>query len=318
MVQHHGLSVDHGMFHIRPARVVHQSAQRIEHGCIKRIRQIDGYRIATGTDLQVSEIPPTKCARRAEGRAGDKVLRVRQPDFMLADFAQQRPQPQILNQVVRERIRRQRHIHSALDELPVGAIQTLLGFTVGAMNDVGSRARDHIHIILSDIRDMRGQHLGPQKADTLKILHRSLIAVSLRYGLCFSQMLRKVEVDGHAALLGCFLRLAQNIFRNGVRGMRRQMDAQPVAILAMLLGGATMIVEENFGGADIWMQLVERLGFRSNLGLTYPGNVGSIGYVKEGRIVIDDPGDVAAGLAAGLKLYDEQHGQCGDRLRIHL
>ena len=51
-------------------------------------------------------------------------------------------------------------------------------------------------------------------------------------------------------------------------------------VIAMLRGGATTIVEENFGGADIWMQLVQRLGFRSNLGLTYPGNVGSIGYVK--------------------------------------
>ena len=31
--------------------------------------------------------------------------------------------------------------------------------------------------------------------------------------------------------------------------------------IAMLLGGATTIVEENFGGADIWINLVERLGF---------------------------------------------------------
>jgi 5-methylthioadenosine/S-adenosylhomocysteine deaminase len=88
--------------------------------------------------------------------------------------------------------------------------------------------------------------------------------------------------------------------------------------LAMIMGGATMVVEENFGGADIWMNLVERLGFRSNLGLTYPGNVGSIGYVKEGRIVIDDPGNVEAGLKAGLKLHDEHNGRFGDRLRIHL
>ena len=88
--------------------------------------------------------------------------------------------------------------------------------------------------------------------------------------------------------------------------------------IAMLLGGATMIVEENFGGADIWMELVERLGFRSNLGLTYPGNVGSIGYVQDGKIVIDDPGDVAAGLAAGLKLHGDHHGRFDDRLRIHL
>jgi 5-methylthioadenosine/S-adenosylhomocysteine deaminase len=89
-------------------------------------------------------------------------------------------------------------------------------------------------------------------------------------------------------------------------------------LIAMLLGGATMVVEENFGGADIWMDLVERLGLRSNLGLTYPGNVGSIGYVKEGKIVIDDPGDVEAGMQAGLKLHDEHHGAFNDRLRIHL
>ena len=88
--------------------------------------------------------------------------------------------------------------------------------------------------------------------------------------------------------------------------------------IAMLLGGATTIVEENFGGADIWMNLVERLGFRSSLGLTYPGNVGSIGYVQDGKIVIDDPGDVAAGLTAALKLHDDHHGRFDDRLRIHL
>ena len=60
------------------------------------------------------------------------------------------------------------------------------------------------------------------------------------------------------------------------------------------------------------MQLVVRLSFRSNLGLTYPGNVGSIGYVKEGQIVIDEPGDVA-----GLQLHDEQRGHYGVR-GIHL
>ena len=70
-------------------------------------------------------------------------------------------------------------------------------------------------------------------------------------------------------------------------------------VLAVLLGGATIIVEENFGGADISMQLVKRLGIRSNLGLTYTSNV-------------------AADLTAGIKLHDEQYGQYGDRLRIHL
>jgi len=88
--------------------------------------------------------------------------------------------------------------------------------------------------------------------------------------------------------------------------------------IAMLLGGATTVVEENFGGADIWIDLVERLGFRSNLGLTFPGNVSAIGYVKEGKVVYEDPGDVAGGLRRNLELHDEHHGAFNDRLRIHL
>ena len=87
---------------------------------------------------------------------------------------------------------------------------------------------------------------------------------------------------------------------------------------AMLLGGATTVVEENFGGADIWIELVERLGFRSQLGLTYPGNVTAIGFVQDGKVVRDDPGDVAAGLQRGIRLYDDWHGSFGDRLRVHL
>jgi cytosine/adenosine deaminase-related metal-dependent hydrolase len=88
--------------------------------------------------------------------------------------------------------------------------------------------------------------------------------------------------------------------------------------IAMLLGGATTIVEENFGGAEMWIELVERLGFRSSIGLTYPGNVSAIGYVHEGKIVRDDSFDVAAGLERGLRLHDDWDGAFEDRLRVHL
>ena len=87
--------------------------------------------------------------------------------------------------------------------------------------------------------------------------------------------------------------------------------------VAMLRGGATTVCEENFGGADAWLEIVDRLGFRSNVGLTYPGNVAAIGYVKDGHIV-RDAYDVAAGFEAGLAFHDEHHGKSGDRLRVHL
>jgi 5-methylthioadenosine/S-adenosylhomocysteine deaminase len=88
--------------------------------------------------------------------------------------------------------------------------------------------------------------------------------------------------------------------------------------LAMLLGGATTIVAEQFGGADPWVRLVERLGFRCDLGITYPSTYASIGYYENGRVVLGDPGDVGSGLTANLGLYDRWHGAFDDRLRVHL
>jgi cytosine/adenosine deaminase-related metal-dependent hydrolase len=88
--------------------------------------------------------------------------------------------------------------------------------------------------------------------------------------------------------------------------------------IAMLLGGATMICEENFGGHDIWIELVDRLGFRSELGLTYPGSVSAIGYLENGKIVIGSGGDIGAQFDAGVKLHATHHGKFGGRLGIHL
>lgn len=88
--------------------------------------------------------------------------------------------------------------------------------------------------------------------------------------------------------------------------------------LAMLLGGATTIVAEQFGNGEPWIRLVEKLGFRCNLGLCYPSGYDAIGYYKDGEVRFGNPGDIAAGLAANLALHDRLHGTCGDRLRVHL
>jgi len=88
--------------------------------------------------------------------------------------------------------------------------------------------------------------------------------------------------------------------------------------LAMLAGGATTIVAEQFGSSDAWVSLVERLGFRCDLGTTYPSTYSAIGYFDKGKVVLGDPGDVGAGLAANLALHDRLHGSCEGRLSIHL
>lgn len=88
--------------------------------------------------------------------------------------------------------------------------------------------------------------------------------------------------------------------------------------IAMLIGGATTVVEENFGGHDIWIDLVARLGFRSDLGLAYPGSVSAIGYMRDGQIVMEGAGDVYAQFKRGVALYEAWHGKFDDRLRVHL
>jgi len=88
--------------------------------------------------------------------------------------------------------------------------------------------------------------------------------------------------------------------------------------VAMLLGGATTIVAEQFGNGEPWIRLVERLGFRCNLGLCYPSTYDAIGYYKDGKVRFGDPGNVAAGLANNLALHDRVHGSFDDRLRVHL
>lgn len=88
--------------------------------------------------------------------------------------------------------------------------------------------------------------------------------------------------------------------------------------LAMLAGGATTIVAEQFGTADAWVKLVERLGFRCDLGTCYPSTYSAIGYWDGEKVALGDPGDVAAGLTANLALHDRYHGAFDDRLRVHL
>lgn len=88
--------------------------------------------------------------------------------------------------------------------------------------------------------------------------------------------------------------------------------------MAILLGGATTIVEESFHAPDAWLRIVDRLGFRCSFGLTYPGNVGAIGYVKDGKLVSDPSPNLEQVFRAGLDLFKQRNGSFDGRLTIHL
>lgn len=88
--------------------------------------------------------------------------------------------------------------------------------------------------------------------------------------------------------------------------------------IAILLGGATTIVEESFHAPDAWIEIVERLGFRCSFGLCYPGNVGAIGHVVDGVVVKDPAPDLESVFRAGVALVDDQDGRFDGRLQIHL
>ncbi len=114
-------------------------------------------------------------------------------------------------------------------------------------------------------------------------------------------------------LLGGLLTLGYSMLERDEFAAIMEWDA-----IAMLLGGATTIVEENFGGHETWIELVGKLGFRSDLGLTYPNQVSAIGFMKDGKIVMGDVGDISAQFAAGVDLYKTHNGHFDDRLRVHL
>lgn len=121
------------------------------------------------------------------------------------------------------------------------------------------------------------------------------------------------EEGAYYHLLGGLLTLGYSLLEPEEFAAIMEWDA-----IAMLLGGATTIVEENFGGHETWIELVGRLGFRSDLGLTYPNQVSAIGYLKNGKIVMGNAGDISGQFSAGVELHKNHNGRFDDRLRIHL
>lgn len=89
-------------------------------------------------------------------------------------------------------------------------------------------------------------------------------------------------------------------------------------LIALIAGGATTIVAEQFGPTTAWLQMVERIGFRCHYGFTYPNNLGAIGYVEDGKLTASADANVAGDFRTGLALHDKYHNAHDGRLRIHL
>jgi cytosine/adenosine deaminase-related metal-dependent hydrolase len=91
-------------------------------------------------------------------------------------------------------------------------------------------------------------------------------------------------------------------------------------ILEMIKKGSTTILEENFGGYDSVIEIVNRLGNRAYISYSYPNQVSKIGYLKDGKLCYDkpDPIEVGKGLRRGLEMYDKYNGSASDRIRVRL
>lgn len=91
-------------------------------------------------------------------------------------------------------------------------------------------------------------------------------------------------------------------------------------ILELVKKGSTTILEESFGGADVAVDIVERLGNRAYISATYPGQVANIGYIKDGKLVYDQPAVAAveAGFEKGIELHRRYNGAASDRVRVRL
>jgi cytosine/adenosine deaminase-related metal-dependent hydrolase len=88
--------------------------------------------------------------------------------------------------------------------------------------------------------------------------------------------------------------------------------------MAILMGGATTIVEESFHAPAAWIKIVERFGFRCSFGLTYPGNVGAIGYIKDGKVFKDPAPNLERVFRENVRLCEEENNQFDGRLQMHL
>lgn len=91
-------------------------------------------------------------------------------------------------------------------------------------------------------------------------------------------------------------------------------------LLELIKKGSTTILEESFGGAEVVVELVERLGNRAYVSATYPGQVANIGYIKDGKLVYDRASleAVEKGFRRGLDFHERYHGSVGDRIRVRL
>jgi len=101
---------------------------------------------------------------------------------------------------------------------------------------------------------------------------------------------------------------------------RRELSAAEYAAVlewdcvSMLLGGATTIVNEQVGYHDMWAEIVGRLGFRGEMGVSYPTGRGSV----SSRDDADAAAAGFAGLQANLEAYTAYSGAFGGRLTVHL
>lgn len=80
------------------------------------------------------------------------------------------------------------------------------------------------------------------------------------------------------------------------------------------------MLEENFGGYDNVIEIVNRLGNRSYISYSYPNAVSKIGYIKDGKLCYDkpDPVEVSKGLKKGLEMFEKHQGAASDRIRVRL
>jgi 5-methylthioadenosine/S-adenosylhomocysteine deaminase len=101
---------------------------------------------------------------------------------------------------------------------------------------------------------------------------------------------------------------------------RRELSAAEYAAvlewdcLSMLLGGTTTIVNEQVGYHDMWADIVGRLGFRCEMGVSYPTGRGSVGS----RHDLDAANAGFEGLQANLDAHAAYSGAFDGRLTVHL
>ena len=242
---HECLAVDDDGLDVTAGAALDQRLDRIVHGAVVELAQIDHDDIGLRARRQPAEVVAPEVARAAERGGVEDVLRSAHPEASVGHAAHQGGPAHLVDEVLRVRVGAERDVDPeraiALERLELHAH---LGVLVGRVNDRHAAVGEELQVVrvrvvapgVLVVKDAVPEaRVGLQEADRVQELDRRL-AVLLENVVELALVHRSVELHRHAQIVGPAARPAQEIRRAGVElaGIQHRLDASVVGAVVLL------------------------------------------------------------------------------------